>query len=999
LQGAALSLRGSGQPHQPIATESLPELGRLGDFQLVREVGRGGMGVVYEAEQISLGRRVALKVLPFAAALDSRQLQRFKNEAQAAACLHHAHIVPVFGVGCERGVHYYAMQYIDGQTLAAIIKNLRGGSEWGLAGLSTEPSDRRGAASSTTPPVEEQSTEHSAVVPGRFRAAALLGMQAANALEHAHQLGIVHRDIKPANLLVEAASPLALEGRGVEAEGFRLWVTDFGLAHCRQGQVGLTVTGDLVGTLRYMSPEQALAQPTGVDHRADIYSLGATLYEFLTLEPAFDGRNREELLRQITLEEPRPQRRVNKAIPLDLETIVQKSMAKNPAERYATARELANDLRRFYLDEPIVARRSTLLQRTRRWGRRHRPVMVSAAVALVAASTVLAGSVGWIIRDGAARQARMTAGAQAALDEAQRFLEEGLRPQAHAAAKRAEALLRDVAAKPALAERVKDLLRKLAEEDADIRLVASLEAIRVRQADVKDDRFVLGRSRAEYEHAFRTYGLRPEAMAPEAAAALLRRRPPSVRSTLLAALDHWSILARHERAPEAGWLKQVLSAADSDPWRRGVRAAREKNDRQEMEKLAREVDTASQPPEALFVLEMGLWQRGASGAALALLRRAQQAFPGDFWINHNLGIALRDGEPPQNEEAIRFLTAAVALRPESAGVRLNLGNSLAGARRLDEAILAYRQAIGLKPDFSKAYLRLGLALEEMGDLDAAVTACQSAVQFKPDYGDAYYTLGTLLLTTGRLDQAITVLRRAVELLPDHAESHCNLGLALQKQGDFAQALIAVERGHELGLRRNDWRYPSAEWVRVCRRLIELDGRLPAVLRREAQAADAAEWDEYARLCYDKRRYVAAARFFARAMTADRNPVGDPNFDPGYGAACTAALAGCGRGVDAGDLDVNELVRWRKRALHLLRADLDAYGKRLPSSDPKERRLIQERLRFWQTEPRLAGVRDATEVAQLPADEQQSCRQFWAEVQALLAIATAAESRESDSPMP
>ena len=324
LHDASLSLRDPATPELPSATECQTDLGRLGDFQLVREIGRGGMGVVYEAEQISLGRRVALKVLPFAAALDARQLQRFKNEAQAAACLHHTNIVPVFGVGCERGVHYYAMQYIEGQTLAAIIKNLRRGKDCGLPGFSSEPSNRHATAPA-------QATEAPAAAPAHVRAAALLGMQAAFALEHAHQLGVVHRDIKPANLLVEAGSAIAPGGNEAEASGVRLWVTDFGLAHCRQGQVGLTVTGDLVGTLRYMSPEQALARPIGVDHRTDLYSLGATLYEFLTLEPAFDGHDRHELLRQIAIEEPRPVRKVNKAVPADLETIVLKAMAKNPA--------------------------------------------------------------------------------------------------------------------------------------------------------------------------------------------------------------------------------------------------------------------------------------------------------------------------------------------------------------------------------------------------------------------------------------------------------------------------------------------------------------------------------------------------------------------------------------------------------------------------------------------------------------------------------------------
>ena len=434
LHDASLSLRDPAAPEPPSATECQTDLGRLGDFQLVREIGRGGMGVVYEAEQISLGRRVALKVLPFAAALDARQLQRFKNEAQAAACLHHTNIVPVFGVGCERGVHYYAMQYIEGQTLAAIIKNLRRGKDCGLPGFSSEPSNRHATAPA-------QATEAPAAAPAHVRAAALLGMQAAFALEHAHQLGVVHRDIKPANLLVEAGSAIAPAGNEAEASGVRLWVTDFGLAHCRQGQAGLTVTGDLVGTLRYMSPEQALAQPIGVDHRTDLYSLGATLYEFLTLEPAFNGHDRHELLRQIAIEEPRPVRKVNKAVPADLETIVLKAMAKNPSERYATAQEMASDLRRFLRDEPILARPLTLLKRTRRWARRHRGVMLSAAVASLAALTVLAGSIGWIMRDRAARRAKLTAELRSAVEESQRLQKEGKWPQAQAAAGRAEALL------------------------------------------------------------------------------------------------------------------------------------------------------------------------------------------------------------------------------------------------------------------------------------------------------------------------------------------------------------------------------------------------------------------------------------------------------------------------------------------------------------------------------------------------------------------------------
>ena len=484
MHDASLSLRDRATPELLSATECETDLGRLGDFRLVREIGRGGMGVVYEAEQVSLGRRVALKVLPFAAALDGRQLQRFKNEAQAAACLHHMNIVPVFGVGCERGVHYYAMQYIEGQTVAAIIKNLRCGKDSGLPGSSSLSGDRH----ATSP---AQATEAPAAALAHARAAAILGMQAAFALEHAHQLGVVHRDIKPANLLVEADSAVAPGENGAEAGGVRLWVADFGLAHCRQGQVGLTVTGDLVGTLRYMSPEQALAQPVGVDHRTDLYSLGATLYEFLTLEPAFKSHDRHELLRQIAIEEPRPVRKVNTGVPADLETIVLKAMAKNPAERYSTAQEMASDLGRFLRDEPILARPVTLVNRTRRWARRHRGVMLSAAVTSLAALTVLAGSIGWIMRDRAAQRARLTAQLDAFAEESQRLQKEGKVPQAQAAAARAEALLPYGAADPAVAQRVKALVRELAEEQADVVLLKSLEAVRLRQADVEDNHFVI----------------------------------------------------------------------------------------------------------------------------------------------------------------------------------------------------------------------------------------------------------------------------------------------------------------------------------------------------------------------------------------------------------------------------------------------------------------------------------------------------------------------------
>ncbi len=356
------------------AGEALP----LGDFRILREVGRGGMGVVYEAEQLSLGRRVALKVLPFASALDPKQLQRFKHEAQAAACLHHPNVVPVYAVGCERGVHFYAMQFIDGQSLASAVEELRRlhrPAEWPATAVDSDVSVslvrmRPAASAATARPAATFATGRTPADREYARAVARLGVQAAEALEYAHQLGVVHRDVKPANLLLDA--------RG------NLWVTDFGLAQI-QGQAGLTLTGDLLGTLRYMSPEQALGKRGLVDHRTDVYSLGATLYELLTLHHVLDGCDREELLHRIATEDPCPLRRKNPAAPAELETVVGKALAKNPEERYATAQELADDLRRFLDDKPVLARRPTLGQRARKWARRHRPLAGGLAVSLALA--------------------------------------------------------------------------------------------------------------------------------------------------------------------------------------------------------------------------------------------------------------------------------------------------------------------------------------------------------------------------------------------------------------------------------------------------------------------------------------------------------------------------------------------------------------------------------------------------------------------------------------
>jgi serine/threonine protein kinase len=385
LDGATRDIRLPRANANGTQDDTAPQNARqIGEYRIVREIGRGGMGIVYEAHQKSLNRKVALKILPFAAVLDQRQIARFRNEAQAAAQLHHPHIVPVFAVGQEQGVNYYAMQFIDGQSLEQVIRELRAEE----VRRATNSTKGRGAANGSTTTLHyrpanalpsRKSLEHGDL----FRTVARLGREAAEALHHAHEHSIVHRDIKPSNLMID--------GDG------KLWVTDFGLARI-QSTNGVTLTGDVIGTLRYMSPEQANGSAL-VDARTDVYSLGVTLYELLTQTQAHPSDDRQTLIRQIINEEPVAPRKINPAVPIDLETIVLGAMARTRDDRYVSAQALADDLGRFLDGKPTLARRPSLFDRLGKWARRHRSLVTLAAAALVLLTIVSAGGMVMLARE------------------------------------------------------------------------------------------------------------------------------------------------------------------------------------------------------------------------------------------------------------------------------------------------------------------------------------------------------------------------------------------------------------------------------------------------------------------------------------------------------------------------------------------------------------------------------------------------------------------------
>ncbi len=331
----------SGEP----VVDPVAGLQQVGEYRIRREIGRGGMGIVYEAEQESLGRRVAIKVLPFHSLLGAKHLERFRQEARAAARLTHPNIVPVFGVGEHFGLHYFVMQYIPGQGLDVVVegvRRLRKEGKGAPGGGGTDGTIASGLSTGT-----RQNYQHNI---------ARIVRDVALALDHAHREGILHRDVKPSNLLLDPTG--------------HVWLADFGLAKSEDSD-DLTRSGDFVGTLRYMAPERFKGWS---DPRSDVYSLGLTLYELLALRPAFLESDRGRLLRKVTSEEPPALRRLDRGVPRDLETIVLKASAKEPAQRYATAQAMAQDLDRYLHGQPVEARRSTAFGRFARWCARN-PVL------------------------------------------------------------------------------------------------------------------------------------------------------------------------------------------------------------------------------------------------------------------------------------------------------------------------------------------------------------------------------------------------------------------------------------------------------------------------------------------------------------------------------------------------------------------------------------------------------------------------------------------------
>ena len=403
-------LKGSSepQPNNQKLLDTVSQLSSIGSYRLVREIGRGGMGVVFEAVHESLGRRVAIKVMPTPLVNGAKYVERFKHEAQSAAKLHHTNIVGVFGVGESDSFHYYVMDFIAGQTLSEIVSGLKqnrasdttkrslqtqlefNGCEGGLdhetvMASSASENENSGSAkprenSDVYPHLIAAGSHLDGTDPRLFRWAARIAASIADALAHAHAANILHRDIKPSNLI--------LDYQGV------VWITDFGLAKDGSSELNLTKTGDVIGTPQYLAPESLEGK---YDQRSETYCLGLTLYELVSLQSAYAAGSTAEVIRAISTISPPSPRKLNPRIPRDLSTIIDKAISRDPQLRYQTAEDMRNDLLAFVEDRPISARRPLLLETMIRWSRRNPLPATLAAISLLLLTLVaISASVGFL---------------------------------------------------------------------------------------------------------------------------------------------------------------------------------------------------------------------------------------------------------------------------------------------------------------------------------------------------------------------------------------------------------------------------------------------------------------------------------------------------------------------------------------------------------------------------------------------------------------------------
>jgi tetratricopeptide (TPR) repeat protein len=799
------------------ASETAPDTaGLIGRYPVFGEIGRGGMGAVLRGRDPLLGRELAIKVLRDEHAGRPDLVRRFVEEARVGGRLQHPGVVPVYELGQadipsgEIARPYFTMKLIEGRTLALLLAERR------------DP------------------TRDLPLLLKIFE-------QVCQTLAYAHARGILHRDLKPANIMVGAFGEVQVMDWGLAKtlDGATDAARNAGEATPETTDHALTGAGAIMGTPAYMSPEQARGEL--LDERADVFGLGAILCEILTGRPPHTNGRGGAILEQAQRGDLRPAiDRLDKcAADADLVQLAKDCLAPQAADRPRHAGVVAermtiylgavqDRLRAAELERAAAQARAKEARAKAAAERRARRLTVTLATSLLL--TMLGGTAVavWVQSDRATRaaqekareveQARKESDTVQAislnLEQAREELDRDQHAAALAAARRAEGLL--AGGGESLRPRVEEML-------ADLEMLQRLEEVRLETVELLPDQsgFDPLALLPRYQQAFDQYGIPLRTLEVGEAADRLRAR--AIRAQLLAALDHWAAFV-----PDAATRRRLLSVAQmADPDPDGVMATLRRARIDENSKAFKQVvfsdgRVKSLPPLTLFVLGSSLLAGGDASGAVRLLEKALGRNPRDFWLSYQLGVALTQLKPPRNAEAVRFYTAAVALRPDVPSLWVNLGGALALQGRLAEAIAAFNKALEYKPDFALAHYSLGIARLRADEMAAGRKSLEEAMRLRPDFAPAHYALGNLLARQRSFDEAEKHLREAIRLKPNYADAHNDLANILALRGQPDEAI----RSYQTALKH------APEDAKIWENLGEMQGRR-GLLRESEQALEKA----------------------------------------------------------------------------------------------------------------------------------------------------------------
>jgi serine/threonine-protein kinase len=751
-------------------------------LQVLQELGRGGMGAVFKGRDPHLGRDVAVKVL-----LDRHQghpelCRRFLEEARIAGQLQHPGVVPVYALGEDRaGRPYFTMKLVEGRTLADLL-------------------DERSAPGQDLP---------------HFL---MIFEQVCQALAYAHAQGVIHRDLKPSNIMVGAFGEVQVMDWGLARRSRRRDDERGSVAGITLDEVGQTQTepGRVLGTPAYLAPEQARAEVQNLDERCDVFGLGALLCEVLTGQPPYRGPDAEAMLQQAARGDLAQAwaRLADCGAEQELVDLARACLAAEPEGRprhagvvaEAVAAHLAGVAERLRAAE--VARATAEVERAAALAgvaaeRKRRRLTVALAAAVLALGLLGGGGAWWLL----VKQAESATAVRLALQEARGLHHEARTSddplwwaRAVAAAQRADGLLAGAWVPESLRSEVADFHQQVQEEFAGVErdrtLLVRLAEVRTQKGDV--DVFDRPTIEADYAGAFQKYGLDVNRLSKGEIAQRVRARPSRVLTELTAALDDWALERRRQRSrPEAGWqrLLELAQAVDPDKWRNELRAALGSKDRAAILRLADTAKVAQLPAPSVELLALALGEAGAAGRAEAVLREALHHQPGDVWLNYALAQRLLHDKPQRWDEAIRFFTAARALRPE---VGVGLGQAFLVKEKLEDAAAVFAHLSRLRPANVHHHYYLGLALARQGKHRQASAAFQKAVQLVPNHTMVHFDLGRSLASQGKHRQASEAFRTVLRLNPRLYVAHDALGTSLAKQGRFDEAVAAFQKAVQLG---------------------------------------------------------------------------------------------------------------------------------------------------------------------------------------------------------